>query len=175
MASHALDEGDAKRKAGRRLTRTASLRQPILLSTVHTVCVGVVELKQLINVGAATVLMVGSAKLCEAVEKGDTAEVRRLVRSGVNVNGDGGCGPLHCAALTGRAETAKALLELGATVDGLDPRDTPLHAAARCGNAGDILMPSTGSPTQFHAPTQRKGRECVPHDCGGVCMCACHG
>jgi hypothetical protein len=26
--------------------------------------------------------------------------------------------------------------------------------------------PDTGSPTQFHAPTQRReGRECVPHYC----------
>jgi hypothetical protein len=35
---------------------------------------------------------------------------------------------------------------------------------------------STGSPTQFHAPTQRReGRECVPYHCGAVRMCACHG
>jgi hypothetical protein len=149
MASHALDEGDAKRRASRRLTRTASLHQPILLSTVHTVCVGVVELKQLINVGAATVLMVGSAKLCEAVEKGDTAEVRRLVRSGADVEG-----PLYHAAWKGHAETAKALIELGATVDGRNPRLTPLHTAVHCGHAGEILMlPSIGSPTPFHAPT----------------------
>jgi hypothetical protein len=35
---------------------------------------------------------------------------------------------------------------------------------------------ATGSPIQFRAPTQRvEGRECVPHDCGAVRMCACQG
>jgi hypothetical protein len=83
IASHALDEGDAKRGACRRLTRTASLHQLILLSTVSTVRVGVVEHKQILIVGAQTlthsVLMVGSAQLGEAAKRGDTAEVRRLV------------------------------------------------------------------------------------------------
>jgi ankyrin repeat protein len=91
-------------------------------------------------VGAQTlrhsVLMAfGSAKMCKAVERGDTAEVRRLVRSGADVEG-----PLHHVALRGHTETAKALLELGATVDGLDPHATPLHTAAANGRAGDILM-----------------------------------
>jgi hypothetical protein len=181
IASHALDEGDAKRRASRRLTRTASLHQLILLTTVSKVRVGVVELKQLINVGAQTlshsVLMGGcSAKLCEAAMSGDTAEVRRLVRSGENVDGHGGGGPLHAAARTGHAETAKALLELGATANGGEPRWTPLHTAAQYGHAGDFLMlPATGSPTQCHAPTQRREvRECVSHHCGAVCMCVCH-
>jgi hypothetical protein len=43
-------------------------------------------------------------------------------------------GPLYKyhAALRGHTETAKALLELGATVHGLDPHATPLHTY-RCG------------------------------------------
>ena len=41
-----------------------------------------------------------------------------------------------------------------------------------CTDAG----PSTGSPTQFHAPTHRReGRECLSYQCGAVCMCVCHG
>jgi ankyrin repeat protein len=87
-----------------------------------------------------SVLMVGSAQLGVAAKRGDTAEVRRLVRSGENVDGHGGGGPLHVAAVMGYTETAKALLELGATVDGLDPHATPLHTAAANGRAGDILM-----------------------------------
>ena len=40
MASRALDEGDAKRRASRRLTRTASLHQPIvLIEQLFTRCV----------------------------------------------------------------------------------------------------------------------------------------
>jgi hypothetical protein len=131
-------------------------------------------------VGAQTLshsdLMAGGAQLWKAAKRGDTAEVRRLVRSGANVDGGGDYIPLHYAAEEGRAETVKALLELGATVDGLHPRwSTPLHAAARFGHAGDILMlPQQAlQPMQFHAPTQRReGRVCVPHDCGGVCACA---
>jgi hypothetical protein len=132
-------------------------------------------------VGAQTlshsVLMAGGAKLREAVTRGDTAEVRRLVQSGAHVDGGGGFGPLYRAAWKGHVETAKTLLELGATVNGLYHSSTPLHEAARNCHAGDILMlPATGSPTQFHAPTQRReGRECGPYDCGAVRMCACHG
>ena len=77
----------------------------------------------------------GYKALSKAARMGDTAEVRRLVRSGADVEG-----PLHHVALRGHTETAKALLELGATVDGLDPHATPLHTAAANGHAGDILM-----------------------------------
>jgi hypothetical protein len=45
----------------------------------------------------------------------------------------------------------------------------------RVGGAHGVLtLPATGSFNQFHTPTQRReGRECVPHDCGAVRMCAC--
>ena len=46
----------------------------------------------------------------------------------------------------------------------------------RVGQTVHQREPATGSPTQFHAPTQRRaGRECVLHDCGAVRMCTCHG
>jgi hypothetical protein len=39
-----------------------------------------------------------------------------------------------------------------------------------------MVLTPTGSPIQFHAPTQRvEERKCVPHDCGAVRMCAFHG
>jgi ankyrin repeat protein len=82
----------------------------------------------------AAVLMAG-AQLRDAVQSGDTAAVRRLVLSGADVDGGGVFEPLYDAAEKGHAETAKALLQLGATVDGLDPRGTPLHVAALRGHA----------------------------------------
>jgi hypothetical protein len=46
------------------------------------------------------------------------------------------------------------------------------EAGLMCTDAG----PATGSPTQLHAPKQRReGRECVLHDGGAVRMCSCRG
>jgi hypothetical protein len=62
-------------------------------------------------------------------------EVRRLVSTeGSNVDGDGGNPPLFWAAYNGHAGTAKALLELGATVDGPTGTCTPLHKATHNGH-----------------------------------------
>ena len=54
--------------------------------------------------------------LCEAANRGDVAEVRRMVAAGADVHEQGelGWGPLHLAAARGHVETVKTLVELGA-------------------------------------------------------------
>jgi hypothetical protein len=52
----------------------------------------------------------------------------------------------------------------------------PSCITERAGQTVYLREPVTCSPTQFHAPKQRRDRrECVPHDCGAVRMCTGHG
>ena len=99
------------------------------------------------------------------------------------------CEPLSIHTCTHGADQASFLLALGRAWVGVHgakgctavsshvtfPNSSAFTASCndrRCTDA----VPATGSPTQFHAPTQRReGRECASHDCGAVRMCACHG
>jgi hypothetical protein len=88
------------------------------------------------------------------------------------VNGAGGDGPLHLTAYNGHAETAKALLELGATPDGRFPHWTPLHATAIHGHAGDILvLPATDSPTPYHTRRSEGRDESASYTSVELCAC----
>jgi hypothetical protein len=50
-----------------------------------------------------------------------------------------------------------------------------LSSSAFTASCNDRWCPdATGSPAQFHAPTQRRERrECVPHDCGASLLWSC--
>ncbi|UPT75019.1 MAG: ankyrin repeat domain-containing protein [Elusimicrobiota bacterium] len=75
-------------------------------------------------------------ELVEASGAGNVAEIGRLLKAGVPVNGrlaasDNGMTALTAAAALGRADSAKALLAAGADVNLADALgSTPLHKAA---------------------------------------------
>lgn len=75
---------------------------------------------------------------------GNTARVRQLISQGANVNfpdEELGDRPLHRAAMEGHAETARALIELGADVNGADNLGhRPLHWAADGGHMETIQL-----------------------------------
>lgn len=83
----------------------------------------------------------GYDSLLKAANKGDVAEVRRLIASGVDVNACGKNEPVLFAGITsGNHEVIKALLEAGANVNkigypnGSSVKHTPLSHAINRGN-----------------------------------------
>lgn len=78
----------------------------------------------------------------EAVNRRDRAEINRLLRNGVNINGinEAGDTPLHQCIRDGRIESAKLLVELGADVKRAN-RDgwSPAHLASSLGQR-DLLL-----------------------------------
>ena len=60
--------------------------------------------------------------ICDAAEAGDTAMVRHLLNSGVNVEEKSqyGCSPLRIAAFKGHTEIVKLLLDSGAAINARD-------------------------------------------------------
>jgi ankyrin repeat protein len=75
---------------------------------------------------------------------GNTRTVRDLIGRGANPNypdEELGDRPLHRAAMEGHTETARALLELGADVNGADDLgQRPLHWAADAGHMDTICL-----------------------------------
>ena len=78
-----------------------------------------------------------SQTLMTAVKANDSAQVRRLIAAGVDVNAAdaGGDIPLIMAAYLGHTEITRLLLEAGADVTAVDSgmKATALHAAAYAG------------------------------------------
>ena len=84
----------------------------------------------------------GGTALHKAAYCGDTAEAKRLIKAGadVNVQNNGGWTPLHWVARNGQTETALALIKAGADVNVQNEADyTPLHWAAWPGNTETAL------------------------------------
>lgn len=81
----------------------------------------------------------GDAEIAEAVMRGDTAQLRALIKQGADVNEAqaDGMTALHWAASRGDVSATKMLLFAGARVDVLTRNGsyTPLHLAARGGRA----------------------------------------
>jgi ankyrin repeat protein len=77
--------------------------------------------------------------LHDAAERGDVAEIRRLVAAGVDVNGVDAANKttaLHFAAADGHVEAVKILLQLSADIEAKTAEGmTPLHVAVVCGQA----------------------------------------
>jgi len=84
----------------------------------------------------------GDTNIADAEMRGDTAAVRALIRSGVDVNAAQGDGmtALHWAAMHGDAEQARMLVYAGARTEAAtrDGNYTPLHLAARSGKVSVI-------------------------------------
>ena len=81
--------------------------------------------------------------LCEAANRGDVAEVRRMVAAGADVHEQGelGWGPLHLAAARGHVETVKTLVELSAHKNAMAAFGlTPLHCAAAGGHVETVKV-----------------------------------
>lgn len=76
---------------------------------------------------------VGAGPLSDAAKAGDTAEIARLLASGLDANGeDTMASPLHWAAMNGHSEAVRLLAEGGANLDAPSSMlGAPLHAAAR--------------------------------------------
>ncbi len=73
-----------------------------------------------------------SCPLCDAVSHNDKIQFHSLIQSGAEVNGVDKCGysPLSWAALEGRCEMAKILIDKGANLEFKDPYgNTPLLQA----------------------------------------------
>ena len=92
----------------------------------------------------ATMLALGAARsnpvetpVADAVMRGDSAMVRRLIKQGLDVNASqpDGMSALHWAAQRGDAGAAQLLMYAGARVDAVTRNGnyTPLHLAARQG------------------------------------------
>src|SRR5207302_6144066 len=79
------------------------------------------------------------APVADAAMKRDSARVRLLLKQGADVNAAQGDGmtALHWAAMNGDADEARMLIYAGARVDAMTRNGsyTPLHLAARAGNA----------------------------------------
>jgi ankyrin repeat protein len=94
--------------------------------------------------------------LMKAVEKNDTAGVKKLIDQGVNVSeyDENRDAPLVMAAYLGHTEIVKLLLEAGADVAAVDPgmKATALHAAAYAGRteAAKLLI-------QYHVEIDKQG------------------
>ena len=97
---------------------------------------------------AALAMPVQSAPIHDAVRDGDTAKLEQLLSEGVNVNTkDALVGtPLHMAAMTGRADAARILLENGARANmtGGMANQTPLQIAVTVVGLGTfaVLLPT---------------------------------
>lgn len=130
----------------------------------------------LVVVACAATLMLGAARftpaespVADAVMRGDTAQVRVLIRQGNDVNAAqaDGMSALHWAARRGDAGSAQVLLFAGARVDVVTRNGnyTPLHLAAREGRAEVVKLllshganplaeTSTGGATALHFAAQ---------------------
>jgi ankyrin repeat protein len=130
----------------------------------------------LVVVACAATLMLGAARftpaespVADAVMRGDTAQVRTLIRAGIDVNAAqaDGMSALHWAARRGDAYSAQVLLFAGARVDAVTRNGnyTPLHLAAREGRAEVVKLllshganalaeTSTGGATPLHFAAQ---------------------
>ncbi len=130
----------------------------------------------LVVVACAATLMLGAARftpaespVADAVMRGDTAQVRTLIRQGNDVNAAqaDGMSALHWAARRGDASSAQVLLFAGARVDAVTRNGnyTPLHLAAREGRADVVKLllshganalaeTSTGGATPLHFAAQ---------------------
>lgn len=130
----------------------------------------------LVVVACAATLMLGAARftpaespVADAVMRGDTAQVRTLIRAGNDVNAAqaDGMSALHWAARRGDANSAQVLLFAGARVDAVTRNGnyTPLHLAAREGRADVVKLllshganalaeTSTGGATPLHFAAQ---------------------
>ena len=82
--------------------------------------------------------------LVEAVRKNRIDEVRRLIKTGVDVNARDALGDntgLHWAAIQGHAEMARLLIDNGADLDIANSAgETPLHWAAKEGQKEVLVI-----------------------------------
>ena len=79
----------------------------------------------------------------QACEEGDTEEVERLIRAGVDVNNkeNDGVTPIHCAAENGHTDTVQLLLDHGANVNVKDAEGyTPISEAAENGHRDTVRL-----------------------------------
>lgn len=115
-------------------------------------------------------------KLADAAEFGKTAECRKLIEAGADVNEFEwqGWKVLHCAVLSGNAGTVKLILDNGADVDAqTDGGLTPLHIAVIENKLRVIpTLLRAGADTsimtfeKYHEPDARyrKWEFCTPYD-----------
>ncbi|XP_068126802.1 ankyrin repeat and SOCS box protein 9-like [Hyperolius riggenbachi] len=102
----------------------------------------------------------------EACKRGHTECVESLSNAGVSIEqyikhlGS----PLYVACDNQRVSTARRLLELGANANIGKDQDTPLHAAARSGNAElvNLLIDYGGSPQSKNADGKRPSEMAPP-------------
>ena len=107
----------------------------------------------------------GDSPVADAAMRGDSAQVRTLIKQGADVNGAQGDGmtALHWAAQRGDAGEARMLVVAGARLDATTRNGnyTPLHLAARAGKPAIIKallaaganpnpVSSTGGATPLH-------------------------
>ena len=97
----------------------------------------------------------GDSLLVKAVKAGDTETVRKLLKSGADVNARSGDGssPLLWAVHSSNVEIARALIAAKAAVDTAnDYGVTPLLDASRTGDATmvDLLLKSGANPSLAH-------------------------
>ena len=80
----------------------------------------------------------------EASKAGDTEEVERLIRTGVDLNkkkNDDDSAPIHLAAGKGHTATVKLLLDHGANIDLKNNYGwTPIHRAADKGHTDIVKL-----------------------------------
>ncbi len=73
--------------------------------------------------------------LGNAAKAGDIAEIERLLNEGADVNESGLATPLFYAIQYNHTDAARLLIERGADVDKASTWGTPIHEAAKRGNA----------------------------------------
>jgi|EP01047_Picozoa_sp_COSAG01_P024172 ankyrin repeat protein len=85
----------------------------------------------------------GAWRLRDAASRGDTTAVEAMIEDGVEVDegGEAGRTALHCAAMRGRPDVTRLLLEAGANPNAKTKSggETPLHQAAE-GGFPDIVV-----------------------------------
>jgi ankyrin repeat protein len=100
----------------------------------------------------------GAASLHEAAQRGDAAELKRLVRGGADVGAKDRDGdtPLHRAAYKGHEAACAALLRSGADFEASWDGDTPADHAERAGHAA-LARLLRDSAWQKASPAQASG------------------